>query len=399
MDSVGAGNSKKQISLPESAEQPPYDTWQDVWHYVRFFSRFTGTHLLPCLLLPNHPNLVASLPNSRHEEIKASLMESEKGKAAAATNDSVDNEGAADDGEPWNRLMEKHLRALARTLHKKELVDHLVNLGMTFPQAADEIRSAARLHLADRRLIVYGLGEETTSETLCDAYSSYGEIAEGQVMVDSATGMSRRYGFITFKNIDSVEKALERRSKLIDGYQASHKPAREGFDGAMATADVELRRLYVADFSTDITTEMFLGFFAKYGEVEEGSLIFDEETRKSRGFGFVTFKTFEAAMNVVNDPDKTLGSNKIFVRHAYKYKYRAIVFSDEDVVKLASPFQFTLVGKFSIQHPNMMLSMGFFLSDNFSVGLLDPRHVAIQLSNDLDYSQIFSRRSYYISNC
>ncbi|KAL0903996.1 hypothetical protein M5K25_026064 [Dendrobium thyrsiflorum] len=50
----------------------------------------------------------------------------------------------------------------------------------------------------------------------------------------------------------------------------------------------------------------------------------------------------------------------------------AILFSDEDVVKLASPFQFTLV---------------------------DLRNVAIQLSNDLDYSRIFSRCSYYINNC
>ncbi|KAI0493542.1 hypothetical protein KFK09_023660 [Dendrobium nobile] len=35
----------------------------------------------------------------------------------------------------------------------------------------------------------------------------------------------------------------------------------------------------------------------------------------------------------------------------------------------------------------------------YSVGLLDSRHVAIQLSNDLDYSRIFARRSYFIFNC
>ncbi|PKU71426.1 hypothetical protein MA16_Dca004268 [Dendrobium catenatum] len=39
------------------------------------------------------------------------------------------------------------------------------------------------------------------------------------------------------------------------------------------------------------------------------------------------------------------------------------------------------------------------LSGFYSVGLLNSRHVAIQLSNDLDYSRIFARRSYFINNC
>ncbi|KAL0909952.1 hypothetical protein M5K25_020866 [Dendrobium thyrsiflorum] len=72
----------------------------------------------------------------------------------------------------------------------------------------------------------------------------------------------------------------------------------------------------------------------------------------------------------------------------------AILFSDEDVVKLASPFQFTLVGKFAV----CLFFRNLKLLGNFFVGLLDPRNVVIQLSNDLDYSPIFSRRSYYINS-
>ncbi|PKU83181.1 hypothetical protein MA16_Dca024566 [Dendrobium catenatum] len=77
--------------------------------------------------------------------------------------------------------------------------------------------------------------------------------------------------------------------------------------------------------------------------------------------------------------------------------------SEDDILKLASPYQFTLVGKFSMRRPNLDEIKFFFaklkLSGNFSIGLLDARHVFIQLSNDLDYSRVFSRRSYYILNC
>ncbi|KAL0907216.1 hypothetical protein M5K25_025770 [Dendrobium thyrsiflorum] len=81
----------------------------------------------------------------------------------------------------------------------------------------------------------------------------------------------------------------------------------------------------------------------------------------------------------------------------------AVLLSDEEVLKLASPFQFTLVGKFSLRRPNLDMIRQFFgnlkLTGFFSIGLLDARHVSIQLTNDLDYSHVFARRSYFVNNC
>ncbi|KAI0492030.1 hypothetical protein KFK09_026295 [Dendrobium nobile] len=81
----------------------------------------------------------------------------------------------------------------------------------------------------------------------------------------------------------------------------------------------------------------------------------------------------------------------------------AVMISDDDVLKIASPFRFTLVGKFGLRRPNLDAIRSFFgnlkLSGFYSVGLLDSKHIAIQLSNDLDYSRVFSRRSYFIFNC
>lgn len=47
-------------------------------------------------------------------------------------------------------------------------------------------------------------------------FSLHGEIEEGAVIVDKATGRSRGFGFITYKNMESTQKALEEPSKLID---------------------------------------------------------------------------------------------------------------------------------------------------------------------------------------
>ncbi|KAL0908717.1 hypothetical protein M5K25_023224 [Dendrobium thyrsiflorum] len=81
----------------------------------------------------------------------------------------------------------------------------------------------------------------------------------------------------------------------------------------------------------------------------------------------------------------------------------ALMFDDSVTASLAVPCAFTLIGKFLLRRPNLDIIRIFFsnlkLSGCFSVGLLDTRHIVIQLSNDLDYSRIFTRRAYYIVGC
>ncbi|KAH0458881.1 hypothetical protein IEQ34_011695 [Dendrobium chrysotoxum] len=58
---------------------------------------------------------------------------------------------------------------------------------------------------------------------------------------------------------------------------------------------------------------------------------------------------------------------------------------DLEILAVAKPFEFALVGQFRIRHPALDNIRNFFLfAQTF-------RHVLIKLSNDLDYSRIFSR--------
>ncbi|KAH0462477.1 hypothetical protein IEQ34_010052 [Dendrobium chrysotoxum] len=236
-------------------------------------------------------------------------MESEERKVAAS-NGSADNEGA-DHGEPSNIQSEdQHLRSLLTSLKKDQLVEILVVQGMRIPQVAEGIRGAARHTASHRKLMVHSFGEETTSETLGDAFSAYGEVEDAYVAVNTTTGKSRCFGFITFKSLESVKKALENPKTWVDGRLAYQHPAPEA---EIANLDRDPRKLFVSRISSDITTEMFRRFFEKYGEIENGYVIYDESTRTSSGIGYVTFKTVKAANAAIADPDKILGGNRISV--------------------------------------------------------------------------------------
>ncbi|KAL0909402.1 hypothetical protein M5K25_020266 [Dendrobium thyrsiflorum] len=109
-----------------------------------------------------------------------------------------------------------------------------------------------------------------------------------------------------------------------------------------------------------------------------------------------SFKDVLAGNSSVN------GGKIDFVHGSFK-GFPALMIDDNDISRLAAPFVFTLVGKFVGRRPNLDTIRKFFLNlkltGTFSVGLMDPRHVAIQLANDLDYSRIFARRTYYILGC
>ncbi|KAK7378240.1 hypothetical protein VNO80_03678 [Phaseolus coccineus] len=210
----------------------------------------------------------------------------------------------------------EELRFLIEPLAKPQLVDLLAKLGSQYPSIAEEIKSIASADPAHRKLFVRGLAWNTTSETLRAAFEEHGEIEEGAVIYDKVTGKSRGYGFITFKNMESTQQALRASSKLIDGRLAVCNLACEGLSGTSSAPDLSLRKLYIGSLSPEVTSEMLLNYFARHGEIEEGSVAYDRDTNESRGFGFVTYKTAEAAKKAIDDLEKALGGRNIIVKYA-----------------------------------------------------------------------------------
>ncbi|KAL0912109.1 hypothetical protein M5K25_018059 [Dendrobium thyrsiflorum] len=77
--------------------------------------------------------------------------------------------------------------------------------------------------------------------------------------------------------------------------------------------------------------------------------------------------------------------------------------SEAEVLSLALPFEFSLVGKFPSHRPSLEAIRKFFfnlkLNGEFSVTVLNAKNVLIKLADDLDYCRVFAHRSYFINNC
>ncbi|XP_027118705.1 uncharacterized protein [Coffea arabica] len=89
-------------------------------------------------------------------------------------------------------------------------------------------------------------------------------------------------------------------------------------------------------------------------------------------------------------------SSPIQLRPVTSYKGEAaVIFSREDADRLASPFRWALVGKFSHGRPSLEDIRKFLatlnLRDHVSVRLLDYRHVLIKCSAEVDFNRLWTR--------
>lgn len=79
---------------------------------------------------------------------------------------------------------------------------------------------------------------------------------------------------------------------------------------------MDQNKLFIGSLPWSINNDTLRELFAQYGEITDAVVIVDRETRRSKGFGFVTFSTPEAAKAALEMDGKEVEGRTIVVNVA-----------------------------------------------------------------------------------
>ncbi|KAK2658074.1 hypothetical protein Ddye_011126 [Dipteronia dyeriana] len=216
----------------------------------------------------------------------------------------------------------------------------------------------------DLKLFVGNLPFHVDSAQLAGLFETAGNVEMVEVIYDKVTGRSRGFGFVTMSSAEEVEAAAQQ----FNGYELEGRPlrvnagpppprreesfsrgprgsregygggsregygggsregygggsregygggSREGYGGGNRSSFGGGNRVYVGNLSWGVDDQALETLFSEQGKVVEAKVVYDRESGRSRGFGFVTYNSSEevdSAIESLNGVD--LGGRSIRV--------------------------------------------------------------------------------------
>uniref|UniRef100_A0A915HH05 RRM domain-containing protein n=1 Tax=Romanomermis culicivorax TaxID=13658 RepID=A0A915HH05_ROMCU len=141
-----------------------------------------------------------------------------------------------------------------------------------------------------RKIFIGGLTRNTTVDTIRSYFGCFGNIVDAIVMTDQ-NGQSRGFGFVTYDNMESVQHVLRQGVHFVDSKQVDVKRSvPKSMRPPPRQYDVQGKKAFVGGLPSDLTEVELKEILSIYGKVTDCTIMYDEKTLKSRGFGFIGFE-------------------------------------------------------------------------------------------------------------
>jgi len=127
------------------------------------------------------------------------------------------------------------------------------------------------------------------------------------------TKKSRGFGFVTYEDNESVEKALNIEDKTLDGKVLDIKravPLDQQVDPKSAPKRPRTLKIFVGGLPHEASKEDLKEYFEKYGALKDYVVMTD------RGFGFVTFEEAESIDAVLLETDHEIKGKAVACKEA-----------------------------------------------------------------------------------
>eukprot|EP00357_Protocruzia_adherens_P017647 CAMPEP_0115005240 /NCGR_PEP_ID=MMETSP0216-20121206/19735_1 /TAXON_ID=223996 /ORGANISM="Protocruzia adherens, Strain Boccale" /LENGTH=438 /DNA_ID=CAMNT_0002371491 /DNA_START=191 /DNA_END=1507 /DNA_ORIENTATION=- len=154
------------------------------------------------------------------------------------------------------------------------------------------------------KIFVGGLSPSTTQQSLFSKFGHYGEVIDCVLMVDKRTGRSRGFGFVTLKDSSVVDIILQQKPQMVDGKEVDCKraiPRDQTSENRNTLNSIRTKKMFVGGLPPSLSQEEFTSYFSVYGAIVDSVIMFEKDTGKHRGFGFITFEDEDSVELAIHD--------------------------------------------------------------------------------------------------
>lgn len=149
-----------------------------------------------------------------------------------------------------------------------------------------------------RSLYIGNMSPKVSEGLLYDVFAMMGPVETCKLIKDKVSGESLGYGFVEYFDHQSAVNALTNLSgKLLYGLEIK-------VNWAFASTQKDTSNhyhIFVGDLSPEIDDKALYNAFAAFGGISDARIIWDSNTGRSKGYGFVAFKKKEEAQRALTE--------------------------------------------------------------------------------------------------
>ncbi|XP_072952143.1 33 kDa ribonucleoprotein, chloroplastic [Typha angustifolia] len=161
------------------------------------------------------------------------------------------------------------------------------------------------------RLYVGNLPFSMTPAQLAEIFGEAGTVDTVEVIYDRVTDRSRGFAFVTMATVEEASEAI----RMLDGSQLGGRAVKVNFPEVPRGGEREVMspkarggtrgfidspyKVYAGNLGWSLTSQALKDAFAAQPGLLGAKIIFDRDTGRSRGFGFISFASAEEAQAAI----------------------------------------------------------------------------------------------------
>ncbi|XP_019702724.2 uncharacterized protein [Elaeis guineensis] len=175
------------------------------------------------------------------------------------------------------------------------------------------------------KLFIGGISWDTNEDHLREYFKTYGEVVEAVIMKDRTTGRARGFGFVVFADPAVAERVIMEKH-MIDGRMVEAKKAVPRDDQHIlsrsntsiygSSGPGRTKKIFVGGLPSTITESDFKKYFDQFGNIIDVVVMYDHNTQRPRGFGFITYDSEDAVDKVLLNTFHELNGKMVEVKRA-----------------------------------------------------------------------------------